>query len=181
MNLKKVAQAALLIVPLIALSGCDEWKADEKLVSNIWQEVVKITELNPDTPMSRIVFLQTSPPGAHGRFYLQNKKAEIYLGSIYRTIWRQRDAYDKYGFVYGKNISYKEGEALVYNTVAHEMLHYALYLKGVPSNDHHRQMKEKGYLLSVIGYINDYFKINAGFKSHRNGWQEDISMQSLDI
>lgn len=35
MNLKKVARVALLIVPLIAFGSCEQWKADEKLVSSI--------------------------------------------------------------------------------------------------------------------------------------------------
>jgi len=172
---------SLLLLCSFPMLGCEEWKADEKLVQNIWQEVVKTTELNPDTPMPQIIFLKSSPPDAKGRFYFQEKRAEIYLGSILRSIWQQKNAYahKKSGAAYGSNISYIEGRALVYNTVAHEMLHYALYLKGVPVKDQHRQMKEKGYLLLAIGYINDYFKINDGFKSNQNGYQEDITMRSL--
>jgi hypothetical protein len=171
----------LIAISLACLfSGCNE-QVDEVLVQNIWQEVVKITELNPDTPMPEIVFLKSSPPDAQGRFYFQEKRAEIYLGSIIRTIWAERTAYEKSGGTCGSNISYTEGKALVYDTVAHEMLHYALYLKGVQVRDQHRQMKEKRYLLPVIGYINDYFKINTSFKSHENGYQQDISMRSLKL
>jgi len=161
--------------------GCEEWRADEKLVQNIWQEVVKIAELDPNTPMPQVVFLKNSERGVNGRCYLQEKRAEIYLGSIYNTIWAQRSVHGRYGAAYGYDISYKEGEALVYDTVGHEMLHYALFLKLVPTNEHHRLMKENGYLLLVISYINDYFDINSGFKSDRNGCQEDITMRSLGL
>ena len=151
----------LVLCSFPMLGWCEEWKPNEQLLQNTWKEMLKITELNPDTPMPQIVFLKSSPPGVQGRCYFQDKKIEIYLGSIRNSIWAQRNAYKK--------------------IVVHEMLHYALYLKGVPTRHQHREMKEKGYLLPVIGYINDCFKINANFKAHREGYQEDLSMRSLEL
>ncbi|MBI3046382.1 MAG: hypothetical protein HYY86_02505 [Candidatus Harrisonbacteria bacterium] len=178
MNLKKLARSALLL-PVIVLSGCEEWKSDEQLIQNIWKEAVKITEIDPNTPMPQVIFLKKTEPKALGKFFYEYNKAEIYLGSITEFIWKAQDAYQKSDGTSGYDFSHKEIEASVYNTVAHEMLHGALYLKDVPGNLHHRQMKEKGYLLPVLSYINDYFKINDGFKSHRNGYHVNLSMQSL--
>ena len=177
MNLKKVAQTVLLIAPIVILSGCEEWKADEKLVQNIWQEVVKITELNPDTPMPQVVFLKKRDRKAFGKFYPQDKKIEIYLWSIRDYIWVciTKDYISPY------HLSYGEGEAFIYDTVAKLMLYEALNQQMVPQNYWNRRIKEKGYLLSLIQYTNDYLKINAPFKPPRNGNQEYISMKLLDL
>jgi len=198
MNLKKLAWSALLS-PIMVLSGCagwkpyesimvfnsrKEWKSDEQLIQNIWKEVVKITEIEPNTPMPKIEFLKNADPEAYERFYgkdRKDRKIETYLGSIWETISEMQDAYDKSGAAYGCNINYKEREAFIYSAMAHGMLHDSLWLKRVPKNSHHRQMKEKGYFLSVSSYINDYFKINTAFKSNRNGCQVKILMKSLDI
>lgn len=170
-------------MPIMALSGCKEWEPDEKLIQNIWKEVMKITAIDPNTPMPEILFLKKIDPEAKGRFIAKNskeKKIEVYLGSIFEDAWRNQDAYDKSYGTRGYNFSHKDVQALIYGVIAHEICHYALWLKRVPKNLHHRQMKEKNYLLPVLSYINGYFKINAGFKSDQNGYHVDIAMKCLE-
>lgn len=181
MNLKKLFVIALLL-PTTALNGYGEWKPDEKLLQNIWKEVVKITEIAPNTPMHTVVFLEKNDPENFEKFIFKDNKGkiEVYLGSINEVVWDERMVYQKSRGARGCDISHKEKEALIYSMTAHGMEHSALHRKRVPSNLHHRQMKEKGYFLPVLNYINDYFKINAGFKSNRNGCQVDISMRSLE-
>ena len=66
----------LVLCSFPMLGWCEEWKPNEQLLQNTWKEMLKITELNPDTPMPQIVFLKSSPPGVQGRCYFQDKKIE---------------------------------------------------------------------------------------------------------
>lgn len=141
---------------------------------------MKITELNTDMPMPQITFLDRSEPGALGAFFPQDKNVEIYLGSIRNSTWQFRESYDKSNGRRGCDVSYEDGKVRIYDTTAHEMIHYALYLKGVPLDRHHRQMKEKAYLLPIIGHISNHFKINTGFESKENGCHAYLAMLSLE-
>ena len=189
MNLKKISWITVL-APMMALSACrtmplnryGEWEPDEILLQNIWKEAVRITEIDPNAPPPKIEFLERNDPENLGMFFPEypEHRIEIYLGGVTEIIWRVRGIYQRSGGTRGCDMSYIEGMAYIYNSPAHEMLHSALEHKGVLGTlEQHRQMKEK-YLLPILSYINDYFKINAGFKSNRNGCQVDLSMKSLE-
>lgn len=167
---------ALLIVPLLTLAGCEEKEIDQVLVDNIWQEVMKVAELPRDTPKPVIEFINDKDimgERALGRYYWSTRKAEIYLSQILEYIWNLRGQYSKYGAAYGYDISYTEGEALLYNTVAHEMLHYALHVRGETERQHNI-MKDRQYLSKVIDVISDHFKIP------HEGWAKYLSLSFLD-
>ena len=53
MNLKNLA----LSLAIVLMAGCDEKDIDQKLIDNLWAEVVKITELKADTPKPEINFM----------------------------------------------------------------------------------------------------------------------------
>lgn len=163
-------------MPLLTLAGCEEKEINQVLVDNIWQEVVKVATLPENTPKPVIEFIHdndTLKENAHGRYYWGSRKAEIYLGQISQTVWSNRDRYHKYGAAYGVDISYREGEALIYNTVAHEMFHYALHVRGEIESQH-RIMKDRQYLSRVIDIISDHFKLP------REGWAKHLSLSFLD-
>ena len=172
MNLNKLKLLALLL-PAMALSGCKEWKADQMLVENLWKETVKVTGLPAETPMPKVEFLQGLDPkgeGALGRcYYGDDKRLEIYLGEGIRSIWNYQDGKNGPGW----NVSYGEGRALIYSTAAHEMLHYALFLRGVGNYRHHKAMQEFGYLEKLVDFISQHFQI------HPDGFQKEIVLKRL--
>ncbi|MBI4992233.1 MAG: hypothetical protein HZB99_03375 [Candidatus Harrisonbacteria bacterium] len=166
----------LPIIPLLAWANCKEKEIDQQLIDHIWQEVMKIAELPPDTPKPVIEFINGNDvmgEKAHGRYYWNGRKAEIYIGQLMEYIWNSRDRYGKYGAAYGYDISYYEAEALLYNTVAHEMLHYAIHVRE-ETTQQHRIMRDRQYLSKVIDVISDHFKL------HHDGLAKYLSLQFLD-
>ena len=69
---------------------------------------------------------------------------------------------------------------MVYDVVAHEMCHNALFLKLVDRNLHHRQMRDGVCLKATISYINDYFEINSSLKPHQDSCRRKLEMNSLN-
>ena len=121
MNLKKLVRLAILLPvmalgcmgqkphkPIMALNSREEWKSDEQLIQNIWKEVVKITEINPNTPIPPIIFLEETDPKALGRFLVENNKVKIkiFLGSIQKLVKNARDVYQQSGGTHGYGIGH---------------------------------------------------------------------------
>ncbi|MBI3046026.1 MAG: hypothetical protein HYY86_00565 [Candidatus Harrisonbacteria bacterium] len=103
------------------------------------------------------------------------------LGIYYyhcQTIWICLNNTNKYHWEWtsgsgGLSLGLKEKEAAFYNTIAHELLHHALFLKGI-KRENHRIMKEEGYLEKVIDVISRHLDLPL------NGLQKEISMESLE-
>ena len=174
MNLNK-PKLFVLLLPAMALSGCEEWKTDQTLLNGLWKKTVEITGLPTETPMPKTEFLPSYDPekkGMLGRcyYYDSNQRLEIYLQEGINNIWKYRDG--RYGYGY-RDVNYKEGEALIYSTAAHEMLHYALFLQNLDGRYHHKAMQELGYLEKLVDFISQYFQINP------NGLQKEIALQRL--
>ncbi len=170
MNLNKL-KLLVLLLPAMALSGCEEWKADQALVENIWKKTVEVTSLPAETPMPRVEFLPVYDPKkerALGRCYYggNDGRLEIYLKGIVSNIWKCRDRG-------GWNISYKEGEVITYAVMAHEMLHHALFLKGVTVYRQHKAMQELGYMEKMVDFISQCFQI------HPDGYQKEFTLKGL--
>lgn len=105
---------------------------------------------------------------ALGVYYYPRRTISIYLDNINNYHWQWKLSPSNL------SLSSKEEEAAFYNTVAHELLHHALFLKGVPLKNHHKIMKESGYMEKMIDLISAHFNLPL------NGLQKEISLQSLE-
>lgn len=184
MNLKKIF-SAMLFLPMLSLAGCnDNITIDQALVEKIWEEVKTITQIDPDTTFN-IRFLDWSPDGTQDTFgrYLGDGTIEIYLQANLKRVWQHRYYYwhsndysstgNKFPSIYFYNINEKEAEAILYNTIAHELLHYALHVKG-EATDQHKIMRDRGYLKQAANFISDYFQLS------RDGIQQVKSLECLN-
>ena len=90
MHLKKLVWLALLLPIVASGKHHEEWKPDEVLLKNLWKEVKKITEINPNTPKPPLIFNEKIDPEkkALGRFSVKDRKMkmEIFIGSIQKLI-----------------------------------------------------------------------------------------------
>lgn len=176
MRFKKLSLIILFLSALLIV-GCDEVTIDNTFVENIWQEVKKVTELDSSLPMPQIDFKDFSTENYNllGIYSPTDQHIEIYLKCILTSIWRHRSLYmdNDYFRLRNVNINERQGEALIYNTIAHEMLHHAITLKeGEVWN--HKIMKDRGYLQLVLIFISRHFELSP------EDIQQTMSLELLD-
>lgn len=162
MNLKNLALGALLVTLLPAMCGCEEWKTDEQLVKDIWQEAQKIAGCDWCTLMPKVMFFKKKPsffPDSMGICDTGTRRIGIFLDRHTDYIWRAREAYQKSRSMDGCDVSHEGEIAVIYGTVGHEMLH-AMYDETCGSHcDQHRMMKESGNLMALTNFISQRLKL----------------------
>ena len=141
------------LLGILTLSDCQE-KAlapDSKLIDDIWEKIIQISEIDPDTAKPKIDFSNSYAPANQkylGRYYPENQKIEIYPLQIYGLLWAWREKHPYY------SIGYVQGEAFFYSVIAHEMFHYALHIRGETIGQH-QIMKDRKYTEQALNFIND--------------------------
>lgn len=250
-HFKKIIRLAILL-PIIALTGCEEEQVDWVLVNNIWKAALKETNLPAEAPMPEISFLnedfyaellkkdcgrfegrkyercrekvaeikeklklslgrtydelyygyveneqqiinedcsqyeedsekkecrrdKQKLRGDYnwkvlGRAYFGKNRVEIYIPEIEDTI-QSWDAYYRRNY---SSFNYDEQRCYFYNTIAHELMHIALFKKGYLANDHHRVMKEPGAFINVLDFISRHFETSA------EGVHKKLAIRSLE-
>jgi len=105
--------------------------------------------------------------GALGRIFFKDKRIEIYTEEI-------EDNFSYYQRFKNKWFR-KEEKVYPYGTILHELLHYALWIKGVPVDEQHLIMKNKNYFERGLDSISDQLG------SPRNGPHKEMHLKSLTI
>ncbi|MDO8429778.1 MAG: hypothetical protein Q7S73_00215 [bacterium] len=185
MNLKNLILPMLLI---LSLAGCEEEPIDDILMNKIWLEAITLIQIPPATPIPEIKFLEECPdigkckkekfkdldncphknPDILGTWH--DSIIRICLNNIYENNW----SHDKYYAYYHIHFSYKHKRAMFYGTVAHEMLHHALFLKGRSNNHEHQLMKDEKLIEKMMDLISDHLKLP------KDGIQKEPPLRSLD-
>ena len=194
MNLKKLIMIAVLL-PLLT-NGCvslPKRQVEPDIASDLWNKILEITELKDTSPMPEITLFEKdtyeeSPEDCSkynaeklqkqcqeynetlnnkntlARAFLLENRIELYTEIINKQYsWLQ----------YNHNLWLKNGveDIYFYKTVAHEMLHHALWRKWLNENqreyrdtlEQHRLMRDKKYLESAILYLCRRFNLEPKF------------------
>ena len=111
-----------------------------------------------------------SGANALGKTFFFDNRIEIYPQKINRTVWTWDDYYKKNY----NPFSYSQNQAFFYGIVAHEMIHIALFKKGIPANNQHKEMRDKEYLGKLLEFISETLKTS------KDGACKDLHMKSLE-
>lgn len=107
------------------------------------------------------------PPKALGRAFPKTGRVEIYIVRIFNNLMILEDKY-------GVRWTNEEWNALAYSTFGHEMLHSALFRKGIPGKYHHEYMKELRLEKDLMAVISDHFGLP------RKGLHMELPLRWLD-
>jgi len=107
---------------------------------------------------------------ALGRTYCLENRIEIFPKKISKCMWAWSDYYERN---YSR-ISFEERSAFNFGVIAHEMLHIALYLKGIPARNHHQEMKDKKYMENLSDFI------SGELDTPKEGAHKELHIKSLE-
>lgn len=190
MNLKKLI-ATVLLLPFLA-NGCATLPKREielDIASELRNKVLEITELKDPGPMPEIIILKEdsykkSPEDCSEYDNKEDKnQCQEYNKTLNNPVLGRADVWNNWIQLYTKTINksflwlqYNHNTWLnedlrkihFYTILSHEMLHHALYRKGVNENlkeyqdtlEHHRLMRDKKYLESAILYLCQKFNLD---------------------
>lgn len=83
--------------------------------------------------------------GALARIFFSSSRIEMYLAELKDNFRSYQNFHNRW---------FREEEKVhFYGTVAHELLHYAYWKKGIDSNEHHKLMKESKDLETILDLL----------------------------
>ncbi len=104
--------------------------------------------------------------GALARIFFGASRIELYLSELRENFYSYQKLHNKW--------FRNEEKAHFYGTVAHELLHYAYWKKGIDANEHHKLMLESKNLETVLDALSHKMKVEP------NGIHKYLHLRSLE-
>lgn len=146
------------------------------MLNGIWQEVVCQTGVPENTPVPQIWHITGRVPDDEGKLFsvLANYFAtERFIFSDSQEIEVYHDNFQTHINRYDDGLACEDVEARLYYTLAHELIHHALYKLRIPMRTHHQCMKKSRYLNNVMQGIDRMLGI-------KNPAAQEMALRSVD-